>query len=177
MDLTLHALTKTQIIEQLKRCAEEHPTAPIRFMEPFGRVRRLRGVEHTKDAEICLHTLDKTNLAARNIIFNTYKKPIFLSRLCEILTEATEEIVTIDGYSAVGKIFMTHSEAAGCIVYMFPVPKNIEKINAYIAKTVKAKCKRCDKSLGYPCGSCVEVATCPLLEKLDKEVREKFPPK
>lgn len=176
MDLTLHALSQAQVLQQLTDCGKMLPCGgrmnAVEIVTPEGGRRIIEKLKRNPvdESEVMICTVPREYLIPGG------QQPGFTpDKLAGTLKEFGTESVTIDGRSVVGKILCIGSEGNGYTVYLFPAPKRIEEVNSYVAGEVKERCDRCDKTLDYPCGTCGEVATCPLLGQLNRESRMKFP--
>ena len=70
----------------------------------------------------------------------------------------------------VGKILgITNDRTGEATAYMFPVPENIESLNALSKLMALMTCEKAAK--GQKCGSCPDLATCPQMKTIDESFR------
>ena len=80
-------------------------------------------------------------------------------------------IVLSDGRKwCVGKILGVANDKTGeATAYMFPVPENIESLNALSKLMAVLTCEKAAK--GQECGSCTDLPTCPQMKAIDESLR------
>ena len=92
-------------------------------------------------------------------------------RSLETMTVWKLRIVLSDGRKwCVGKILGVANDRTGeATAYMFPVPENIESLNALSKLMTMMTCEKAAK--GQECGSCPDLPTCPQMKAVDESLK------
>ena len=183
MDLTLHRMTRCEVIEVLEKARKDIEKVSkdkkidveLYAMSRNGE-KQFPFMADVVDGRLTVLTIEKYVLAIAPFMGSKLHQ-MSVDELIAALKSFKNDDIQMNRTSAVGKVL--YAEYDNCVhIVLIPVPLNIEEVNKFVDDVVARSCERARS--GGKCGTCTILLSGESCEHLDRAsglARRKFDPK
>lgn len=176
MSMVLRKTGREELVRQLEYClTAPHESSKVVVVFRGGkRNNTVVKVEETQNGVFLYPFESGSELIAMAPLFGSRMRELSVEDLVEGLKGCSSDDVYLqwpsdDPRTVVGKVLgiVVNGELK---VVLWPVPKDIERVNEEVRKICARKCRVAE--LGMQCGDCPKLGNCDILRDADREIEE-----